>query len=511
MSKRRWLAATGGIAVAVVVAFAVVAEAMSGSSPARKPSAAVSVTIEGSPPGRPLAAGFLGLSFELPGLSAYTGLSQNPVLEQLIRQLAPGQAPVLRLGGDTTDMTWWPVRGIRRPPGVTFTLTPQWLQSTRQLAQALDAHLIIGVNLEANRRALAAAEARALVAGIGRQHVEALEIGNEPNVYAIRPWYVTRGNRPVPGRPRSYDFADFIAQFARFSRVLPAVPLAGPAITQDASVGQFARFVAAAPRLAIATVHHYPLNSCVDDPQAPSYATIGNLLAPFATGAGLIGGLAAEVQIAHRHGVSLRVDEMNSAACGGRPGVSDTFASALWVLRALFVLDQLGVDGVNLHTSPGASYQLFTFQHTGSAWSAAVAPEYYGALMFAQAAAPGSRLLTLAGPTPAGLSRWATVDPDGSVRVVVINSDLGHARVVAIRLRSSRRALLTRLRAPSVTAESGITFGGQSFGADTTSGRLVGSVHGQNVVPRGGTYTVTVPPASAALLAIGAGAKPGVR
>ena len=55
---------------------------------------------------------------------------------------------------------------------------------------------------------------------------------------------------------------------------------------------------------------------------------------------------------------------MNSASVhAGKRGVSDTFASALWVLDTLFNLAAVGVDGVNVHTLPGAAYELFTFRY----------------------------------------------------------------------------------------------------------------------------------------------------
>src|SRR6185437_16316182 len=69
----------------------------------------------GKPTGRTIPSGFLGLSFEYPALAAYAGTDPgavNPVLVQLIRNLSPGQAPILRIGGDTTDWTWWPVHGV---------------------------------------------------------------------------------------------------------------------------------------------------------------------------------------------------------------------------------------------------------------------------------------------------------------------------------------------------------------------------------------------------------------
>ena len=37
------------------------------------------------------------------------------MLEQLVRNLDPGQRPVLRLGGDTGDWSWYPIAHMPRP------------------------------------------------------------------------------------------------------------------------------------------------------------------------------------------------------------------------------------------------------------------------------------------------------------------------------------------------------------------------------------------------------------
>ena len=176
---------------------------VSASPPPRGPAA---VTVSDHPIGRPIPSGFLGLSFEYQGTRHYTGVNPravNPVLVQLIRNLAPGQAPVLRIGGDSADASWWPIPGVRTPPWVKYTLTRSWLQTTAALTRELGARLILGINLTANRRAISGAEARALLAGIGRRHIAALEVGNEPEVYGQLPWYRANGHS-VYARPRWY-------------------------------------------------------------------------------------------------------------------------------------------------------------------------------------------------------------------------------------------------------------------------------------------------------------------
>jgi hypothetical protein len=56
------------------------------------------------------------------------------------------------------------------------------------------------------------------------------------------------------------------------------------------------------------------------------------------------------------------------------------------------------------------------------------------------------------------------------------------------------------LQAPDVAATSEVTLGGQSFGPQTTSGTLPGEARAASVSPFAGTYEVTLPPASAAML-----------
>ena len=80
--------------------------------------------------------GFLGLSFEVRGIEAYTGFAPraiNPVFEQLVRNLDPGQRPVLRIGGDTGDWSWYPIPHMQRPLGVRYALTPTRFQVVPRL------------------------------------------------------------------------------------------------------------------------------------------------------------------------------------------------------------------------------------------------------------------------------------------------------------------------------------------------------------------------------------------
>jgi hypothetical protein len=255
------------------------------------------------------------------------------------------------------------------------------------------------------------------------------------------------------------------------------------------------------PGLKVITYHRYPLIRCFTQPGDPNYPTIPNLLA-LRSSRGLLDGATKQISYAHSHGATFRLDELNSVACKGQPGVSNTFASSLWVLDTLFSLARSGVDGVNIHTLPEAAYRLFTFTDTAGQWQATVQPEYYGLLMFGQAAPPGSRLLSVSPSSTPDLRAWATRLPDGEVRVVLINDSPTSDHVIQLNapVASQDTAVVQRLTAPSIDATSGVTLGGQSFGTETATGTLTGSVQEDRVSATGGQYSIDVPASSAAMV-----------
>ena len=386
-----------------------------------------------------MAPGFVGLSIEYRSAPGYFGTPADPdeVFDQLVRNLTPGQSPVLRFGGDTTDWTWAPTPGVPKPRGIRYTLTPAWMRSTAAAARALNARLILGINLEADRAAIAASESAALLRGVGRQYVAGLELGNEPEVYGTLGWYQTQAGVPVPGRPTSYDFGSYLRDYARVSRALPRdVPLVGPASGAQHWLTSLGRYLSENPRVKLVTFHRYPLHRCFTARDSPEFPTIANLLAPVAA-SGPATSLAAAIATAHARGFPLRADELNSVSCGGARGVSDTFASALWVLDTLFNMARAGVDGVNIHTFHKAIYEPFAVSERAGRWSAQVKPMYYGLLMFSEAAPPGARLLPAAYRAPATLRIWSTRAPDGRVRIVLINDSRRRSVTVAVHLRGA--------------------------------------------------------------------------
>ena len=269
-----------------------------------------------------------------------------------------------------------------------------------------------------------------IIGSLGPGSIDALEIGNEPNVYGKITVDHTVFGLPVAARPSNFAYPAYRRQFRSIAAAAPQLTLAGPGAGDrphararllggiDAGLSQAA---------AAAGDHDRPPLSAAQLLRAAearrSTPRSRHLLSSYAIN-GLAASLARWVAIAHRRHRQLRVDELNSVACRGKAGVSDTFASALWVTDALFALAHAGVDGINMHTLPDAAYELFVFSRRGGRWQATVRPVYYGLDLFARAAPAGARLLPLARRGHAtGLSGWATRAPDGTVRVVVINKD----------------------------------------------------------------------------------------
>ncbi len=462
-------------------------------------------TIAGTTYSQPMGNGYLGFSFEYSALHQYTGRDPdaiNPMLIGLIQLLNPGQHPLIRIGGDSSDDTWWPMRGVIPPGGINYSLTKGWMRTARAFAQDLGGKLLMGVNLEAGEPALAAAEARALIRGIGHRNIAALEIGNEPDLYPLFPWYGNRLGQGFLGRPSTYTGADFISEFSEWRAAMPSISVAGPTFSSLNWMPYLPAFISdERSGLDYVTFHRYPLRGCETNPAASDYASIPNLLADYAS-AGLAKGVQPYVGEAHAARLPFRIDELNSAACSGREGVSDTFASSLWVLDTLFNMAGVGVDGINLHTLPGAAYEPFQFTESrGGVWSADVKPVYYGMLMFAEADPPGSRLLNVSASS-GPLKVWAVQTPSGHTNVVLINKSTTSAYTVHFSLAGAQTRLTSEaLQAPALTSTTGVTIGGQQFPDGTTTLALSGTpVRGSVAPATEGGYDVTVPLASAIML-----------
>jgi hypothetical protein len=493
VGARRWLP----VGLAVLVSWLGLLGSARPAAAARVLSSAVRIARTGA--GRPIPSGFIGLSLEFNDLESYAGTapaSLDPAFVQLLRDISPGQPGVLRIGGTSTDWTWWPVSGMRQPPSIRFVLSARWLAVARALTEALPARLIVGINLELDRRHVAAVEAEHVMRGVGRGGIEALELGNEPELYGSQPWYTSSSGHNVYGRSKSYGLAQYVPDFDSVAGALSGFPLAGPAIGGVNTLRRLGWILGHEPRAGLATIHAYPLRCSFASPSV----NLTRLLSP-ASSSGFAAFVRPFVQAAHNHGRPIRIDEMNGISCGGQEGVSNTFGSALWVLDSLFELARAGVNGVSIHTHPSTVNEVLAPVSANGQRRIQVRPEYYGMMMFARAAPAGSRLIPITGARPAGVKVWATRTGSGVTRVLVINKRESGAETIRLHMRGVRGdPAVEDLRAPGPAARSGVTLGGQSFGSATATGRLSGPGESRRLRPHGGAYVIEMPPASASLL-----------
>jgi hypothetical protein len=425
---------------------------------------------------------------------------------------AEGQGtPGLRIGGGTADSAWWNPAALARPNGVEIDLGPVARDAIANFERATRAPLILDLNLAADRVAYARDWGRAMLAALPRGVLEALEVGNEPDVYATgRPF----GSLPRT-RPKGYSLRAYLRDLTPFTKALRRLPgrprLAAPSTCcgrWDARTTKLVR--SQRGRVGLLSFHAYATNAC-PNATPKDELTLANLLgdATLRRAAARMAVIRAQARLAHRR---VRITETNSASCSGRSGITDTYASSLWMADWLLLMAAQGFEGVNVHI--GGNYAPFVFGYQVDHFAGNAAPSYYGMLLFSRAIADRARLLvatTLAAKARRGVPVhvWATADRRGHARIVVVNKDRDAAGDAVITVRDGEGpGTLERLTAPSLDAKTGVALGGLSIPDGTADGRLTGTPVSETVTPAGHTYRFAMPPASAALLTVSIPAEP---
>ncbi len=442
---------------------------------------------------------FLGLSTEYRALPDWT--RRIPVATRVLSLLhVPGDPPlVLRIGGDSSSEALWEP-DLGDVPDWAVALTPEWLAGTRALVRTSGVVLILDLNLLTASPALGAEWARAAEAALPAGSIIGFEIGNEPDLYNRRIWLaiVSGTTLAAVDLPPSLSAGDYARDFRAYARALatsaPGVALLGPAIANPSHHIQWIEALLTGPHpgLRAVTAHRYPYSGCAA-PGSASYPTIARLLSEAAT-AGIARSIEPAVDLAHRAGLPFRLTELNSVNCGGLPGVSDTFGTALWAPDALFELLRAGADAVDVHVRPGTVNEAFSL--TGRGLSAR--PLLYGLTLLARTLAPRSVLapVRVQGSHSLRLKAWAVRLRSGALHVLLINKGAEAVRA-SLRLRGFGPASVERLTAPSVDSRTGTTLDGQYLSA---AGRWLGSRSTTRIFPGTAGYEVTVPRFSAALL-----------
>jgi hypothetical protein len=303
------------------------------------------------------------------------------------------------------------------------------------------------LNLGSGTQAAAVSEARYVYKSAADQLL-CFEIGNEPDFY-----YQNGLRKP------SYSFKDFEKEFDKYyagiKNALPGAVFSGPAAAFKTVnwVAPFAKDESG--KVKWVTEHYYKIGP----PNNPS-VTIKKLL----DGNGAAVSQATQMaDVCRPHRLAYRIAECNSVFGGGKTGVSNTLASALWGLDFMFALAEKGAAGINFHGGGIGAY-------TPIAWSNGqftARPLYYGMLFFREASKGRLLPFTLQAPDSLNITAHAVLKTDGSVLATLINKDLSKEALVTINIhRSIATADLLRLTGPAPDSTSGITLGGAAVNAD---------------------------------------------
>ncbi len=463
------------------------------------------LTVDSAAPGRVLPEDYLGLSFEASVLDSPLLDPARSNLPQLLRDLGGGR---IRFGGNSLDRVtaWSPDASRPPPPWAHARVTPEDLGHLGALAAATGWQVDLGLTLghfDAAAAAGEAAAARHLIAS----RLGTVDIGNEPDLFSAGSTY-----------------GEYRSQVDRYRAAIraaaPGTELAGPDTAGAGWLAAFGRDERSG--LAFLTQHFYPLTRC-----GGNRPTIADLTSS-ATVQREQHAADAAVAVAHGQGLPLRLDETNSASCGGQDGVSNTLASALWMVDYLLVAAQRGVDGVNVHgglaacrgytplclpgargpvagTEPGvdpiADLSLGAGQVSPSGKARLTAqPDFYALLLVRQL--EGGRWLPVRSDRPGPLQTFALRMPDGSIRLVLDNPDPHRAMAALVRVAEDiGSGAVVRLTGPSLGATSQVAFGGSEV---TDAGNWQPRTVERLPVTRnaGPVVRVKIPAASAALVTL---------
>ena len=450
VTRRRFL---HGSAAAAAISSRTVRALAQGAS-----TAPATLTLHPDRPGPTIPPNFAGLSYEIEQLADPSFFSvETTGLIQQFRALSPHG--VLRLGGNTSDVGWWkPTPTSTQPPlpptvvasvepgtrpfqTLAYAVTPEAVHNLRAFLDATGWTCLFGINLATNTPAFGAEQAVAVAQILGPK-LEYFQLGNEPDLFDRRfrdkaTWSVDR----------------YLDEWLLMADAIRArVPQARFGLPDTSGNPQWSSRIAerlgamhpgtgpgTRPPVAAIT-HHYYFGGPPSNPQI----NIPRLLQPDPRVAAV-----AETtrQAAEKLGCIYRMTEGNTCYKGGKPGVSDVFAAALWAADYALFLASHGYAGINLHGGGGKAVgnslggslpgeallpasELGVTAHPRPFYTPIAAmgssyvpqPDFFG-LLFAQQFAGGTVIPLDFNPGPVNATAYAVKLPTGQTQIAVINKD----------------------------------------------------------------------------------------
>jgi hypothetical protein len=320
-------------------------------------TAQVSLKIPSEANGPHVPDDFVGLSYEVQQLVDPSFFSPgNAGLVRAFKELTSNG--VLRLGGNTSEFEWWkaaanspePVHPQTRvvegePKPQYYAVTAEAVQNLAGFLKATGWSCLYGIGMGTNTPEQAAAEAEFVAKTLG-ESLQYFQIGNEVDLF----------DRHLRD-PKTWSAKTYLDEWIAIARAVTArVPNAKFGIPDvAANVGWLTQIADLWPSVqnpphVTTLTHHYYFGGPATNPEV----NIPNLLKP-ATMAKVQKTADTATAAAKKMGVRVRMTEGNTCYRGGKPGVSDVFAAALWAADYSLLLASNNYSGINLHGGTGKS------------------------------------------------------------------------------------------------------------------------------------------------------------
>ena len=195
--------------------------------------------------------------------------------------------------------------------------------------------------------------------------------------------------------------------------------------------------------------------------------------------------------------------ECNSYDGGGASGISNSYASSLWVIDFLFTCAQYGAAGVNLHG--GGNGNGYTPIADLNGYVTAARPEYYGILMFTLAG-QGTLCTTQLSAGSLNITAYAVQAASGNYNVLLVNKELIQNLELTVQLPSPAQSAnlieMTQLSQGNATPDLTATQGVMIQGSSVTLGSPFVTGAGYTLTANGSQLNCYVPALSAVLIQI---------
>jgi hypothetical protein len=304
-----------------------------------------------------MPADFVGLSYEVQQLTDPTFFSaKNTGLIREFKSLSP--TGVLRLGGNTSEFAYWKpkpdspepehpqVREVAgEPKAQYYAVMAEAVKNLAEFLQATGWTCIYGIGMGTNMPARAAEEAAFAAETLGNR-MQYFQIGNEVDLF----------DRHLRD-PQTWSSKAYLEEWLTLARAIagrvPAAKFGMPDVASKISwlteIADQWPSIQSPPHVLTFTHHHY-----FGGPATNPDVNIPNLLKP-ATMQKVQNTATIATAAAGKIGARVRMTEGNTCYRGGKPGVSDVFAAALWSADYSLLLASNNYMGVNLHGGTGKS------------------------------------------------------------------------------------------------------------------------------------------------------------